>query len=512
MLSDATNKKRIAKNTIVLYCRMMFLMLVGLYTSRVILDALGVDDYGIYNVVGGFVSMFALISSALTSACSRFLNYELGKGNIERQNVVFSTALTIQCLLAFVVAVTSEIFGVWYINNIMVLPPERLLAANWCFQFSLFNFCMNLITVPYNASIIAHEKMKAFAYIGLFQGGAQLGISFLVYLEPFDRLVFYALLLMILQFIVRLIYQIYCRRHFQECHYRFVYDKPLLKHMFSYSLWHLIGNGAGVLRTHGVNLLLNFFFGPSVNAARGIANQVDRAIGQFVGNFMMAMNPQITKSYASGNYNYMHQLVNKGARFSFYMLFLLSLPVIINADYIIHLWLKQVPPYAVVFSQLTLVAILVSSLSKPLITAQNATGNVRNYQIVVGGVELLNLPLSFLFLHIGCSATSVLIVGICVNILSLCARLYMLPFTLKDFKSDVFFRTVIVNCLCVIFFASLLPVITSYFLPKGFVGFVVNVLICLLMSTVVIFYVGCCNSERNFILSKIRSVSKKFML
>lgn len=316
MSSTSANNKRIAKNTLFLYFRMLFLMSISLYTSRVILDALGVEDYGIYNVVGGFVSMFALISAALTSACSRFLNFELGKGDLERQNIVFSTAVTIQWGLAIIVAVLSEVIGIWYVNNIMVLPPERLTAANWCFQFSIFNFCMNLITVPYNASIIAHEKMRTFAYIGLIQGFAQLGISFLVFFEPFDRLVFYALLLMILQFVIRYTYQVYCRKHFKECRFRFVLDKPLLRHMFSYSLWHLIGNGAAVLKNHGVNLVLNFFFGPTVNAAKGIANQVDHAVGQFVGNFMMAMNPQITKSYAKEDYSYMFSLVNKGARFS----------------------------------------------------------------------------------------------------------------------------------------------------------------------------------------------------
>ena len=278
-------------------------MLISLYTSRVILDALGVEDYGIYNVVGGFVSMFALISAALTSACTRFLNFELGKGDPERQNIVFSTAVTIQWGLAIIVAILSEAIGVWYVNNVMVLPPERLTAANWCFQFSVFNFCMNLITVPYNASIIAHEKMKAFAYVSIFQGLAQLGISFMVYYEPFDRLVFYAFMLMCLQFLIRYMYQVYCRKHFEECHYRFVLDKPLLKHMFGYSLWHLVGNGASVLKNHGVNLVLNFFFGPAVNAACGLANHVDRSVNQFASNFMMAMNPQIGNVFAGSARN-----------------------------------------------------------------------------------------------------------------------------------------------------------------------------------------------------------------
>ena len=511
MSDTATNNKRIAKNTLFLYMRMLILMLVSLYTSRVILDALGVKDYGIYHVIAGFVAMFSLISAALTSACSRFLNVELGKGDSDRQNVVFSTALTIQWGLALVVVILAEAIGVWYVNNIMVLPPERLNAANWCLQFSIFNSGMHLVTIPYNASIIAHEKMKAFAYIGLFQGLAQLGISFLVYWEPFDRLVYYALLLMLLQFLIRLCYQVYCRRHFQECHYRFVFDKPLMKHMFSYSTWQLIGNGAIVLKTHGVNLILNLFFGPTVNAAKGIANQVDRAISLFVNNFMMAMNPQITQSYAKGNYSYMHQLVNNGARLSFYLLLFLSLPVIINANFILHLWLKQVPPYTVAFSQLTLVAILISSISKPLVTAQNATGNVRNFQMVVGGIEMLNLPLSYLALYLGMPPTSVVIVAIVVSTISLGARIYILPFTVTGFKRMRFFKEVILTCLIVAITASVIPVAIYHILPENAIGFIINVVVCLSLSAFVIFYLGCNKSERSYIFSKVRMIQRKII-
>ena len=509
MSTSQINNKRIAKNTLVLYFRMLFLMLISLYTSRVILDALGVEDYGIYNVVGGFVSMFALISSALTSACSRFLNFELGKGDSERQNVVFSTAVTIQCGLAILVAVLSEAIGVWYVNNVMVLPLERLTAANWCFQFSVFNFCMNLITVPYNASIIAHEKMKAFAYVSIFQGLAQLGISFMVYYEPFDRLVFYALMLMILQFLIRYMYQVYCRKHFEECHYRFVIDKPLLKHMLSYSLWHLIGNGSAVLKNHGVNLVLNFFFGPAVNAARGLANHVDNAVNQFVSNFMMAMNPQITQSYSRGDLRDMFQLVNRGSRFSFYLLFVLALPVIINADYILHIWLKEVPAHTVAFVQLTLISMMITSVSKSLITAQNATGDVRNYQLIVGGILLLNLPVSYLFLCFGMEPEIVVVVAIVVEILAFLARMYMLPFTIKSFKPLLFIRDVILKCLVVIVFAVPIPVLIYIYMPENFYTFVLNVCVCILNSAMVIYYVGCNANERAIIVSAVNKIKSK---
>lgn len=509
MSSTSINNKRIAKNTLVLYFRMLFLMLISLYTSRVILDALGVEDYGIYNVVGGFVSMFALMSAALTSACTRFLNFELGKGDPERQNVVFSTAVTIQWGLAILVAVLSEAIGVWYVNNVMVLPPERLTAANWCFHFSVFNFCMNLITVPYNASIIAHEKMKAFAYVSIFQGLAQLGISFMVYYEPFDRLVFYALMLMILQFLIRYMYQVYCRKHFEECHYRFVVDKPLLKHMLSYSVWHLIGNGSAVLKNHGVNLVLNFFFGPAVNAARGLANNVDNAVNQFASNFMMAMNPQITQSYSRGELKDMFKLINRGSRFSFYLLFVLALPVIINADYILHIWLKEIPAHTVAFVQLTLISMMISSVSISLITAQNATGDVRNYQLVVGGVVLLNLPFSYLLLYLGMIPEIVVVVAIVVELLAFVARIYMLPFTIKEFKPLLFIRDVILKCFVVIVLAVPVPALIYKYLPENFYTFVLNVCVCMLCSTIVIYFVGCNANERSIIVSAVNKIKSK---
>ncbi len=512
MSSTSVNNKRIAKNTLLLYFRMLFLMLISLYTSRVILHALGVTDYGIYNVVGGFVSMFALISSALTSACSRFLNYEMGKGDMERQKVVFSTALSIQWGLAIIVAVLAEVIGVWYVNNIMVLPPERLEAANWCFQFSVFNFCMNLITVPYNASIVAHERMKAFAYVSIYQGLAILAISFLVSWSPIDRLVFYAFMLLVVQFTVRYAYQVYCRRNFQECTYIRVFDKPLFKHMFSYSLWHLVGNGSAILKGHGVNIVLNFFFGPTVNAARAVANQVDHAVNQFASNFMMAINPQITQSYSRGDLKSMFQLVNRGSRFSFYLLFILALPVIINTDYILHFWLKEIPDHTVPFIQLTLISMMIGSVSRSLMTAQNATGKVRNYQLIVGGILMLNLPLSYFFLWFGMMPEIVVVVAIIVEILAFLARMYMLPFTIKEFQPCLFLKDVILKCFIVFLLAIPLPVIAYASLPENFFTFILNIFVCLFCSIVVIYYIGCNSNERAMLMSAIGKIKNKMIV
>lgn len=507
--NNSQKNKRIAKNTFILYFRMLFLMLVSLYTSRVILDALGVSDYGIYNVVGGFVSMFGLISAALTSACSRFLNFEMGKGDITRQNVVFSTAVTIQWALAIIVFLLAEIIGVWYVNNVMVIPQERLIAANWCFQFSVFNFCMNIVTVPYNASIIAHERMKAFAYVSIYQGLATLAISFAVNFEPFDRLVYYALLLLCVQLCVLSAYQIYCRRHFFECHYHRVFDKPLLKKMLSYSVWHLVGNGAAVLKTHGVNIVLNLFYGPTVNAAKGLTNQVDSAVNQFVGNYMMAMNPQITQSYAKGDLKYMFQLVNKGSRLSFFLILILSLPIFFNTHYILGLWLKKVPDYTVVFTQLTLVITLLSSLSKTLIMAQNATGNVRNYQLIVGGISLLNLPFSYLCLYLGGKPEVVLFVAICIEILALGARVFMLPFTISSFNIILYLKGVGLRCLFVCLIVFPIPYYLHRMMSENFVSFIINVLACLIISVITVWYIGCNKGERDMIYSNVGKFKKR---
>ena len=509
MSDKASNNKRIAKNTLVLYFRMIFLMVISLYTSRVILDALGVEDYGIYNVVGGFVALFGLISAALTSACSRFLNFEMGKGDVQRQNVVFSTALTIQWTLAIIVFLIAEIIGVWYVNNVMVMPAERLTAANWCFQFSVFNFCMNIITVPYNASIIAHEKMKTFAYVSLYEGVSKLIISFLVYYEPFDRLVFYALMLLIIQFTVRYTYQAYCRKHFEECHYKRVFDKPLLRNMLSYSLWHLAGNGAPLLKNQGVNMVLNLFFGPTVNAARGIANHVEGAVHQFSSNFIIAINPQITQSYASGNMPYMFELVEKGTRFSFYLLFVITLPLLSYTDTILHVWLKDVPDYTLIFTQLTLIMMLVRALSRPMIIAQNATGNVRNFQLTIGFIIMLNLPLSYVFLKLGFGAEIVVVIALIIEIIALFVRIFMLKSTIPQFEPLNFITRILWNCCKVAFIPLLLMLIFTVFIRHTIAIDFLFMLLCIFICTTSVITIGCTKTERIYIVNKTRGILNK---
>ena len=509
MADKSASNRRIAKNTIFLYARMLFLMLVYFYTSRVVLRGLGVEDYGIYNLVGGFVALFSLVSAALTGACSRFLNYEMGTGNKDKLAVVFSTSVLIQVMLAVAVAVLAETVGLWYVNHKMVCPEERLAAANWCFQFSLLTFCMNLVTVPYNASVVAHEKMEVFSYVSIYQGIATLAVAAVLSAVSFDKLIYYAGMLCLIQISVQFIYQMYCRKRFAECQRLQSFDRTVMKQMLLYSLWHFAGNGAVVLKTYGVDVVMNLFFGPVVNAAKGITNQVEAAVQQFVGSFMMAMNPQITQSYANGNSEYMLSLVDKGARFSFYLVWLLSMPVIINAHDVLYLWLGQVPDYAADFVRLTLVAVIVGSLSKPLVTAQNATGNVRNYQLVVGGVVLLNLPLSYVALKMGADAKAVMLVALTLEVVALFVRVFMISYTVKAFRPVTFVRNVILNCVCVLTISAIVPCLMTIWLPATKLSFFLNVFVCFFCSVASVFYVGCDKKERILILSKVQGVILK---
>lgn len=431
MNNSSENNKRIAKNTLLLYFRMLFMMAVSLYTSRIVLNALGVEDFGIYNVVGGVVAMFSLLSGSLSTAISRFITYELGKEEQGNLNKIFSSAVTIQITLAAIIILFAELIGVWFLNTQMTIPVSRITASNWVFQISLLTFVINLISIPYNASIIAHEKMSAFAYISILEAIGKLITAYFISISPIDKLIFYSFLMCVIALIIRFTYGYYCRKHFDECTYSFIWDKQLLKQMFSFAGWNFIGTASAVLRDQGGNILINLFNGPIVNAARGIAFQVNNAIQGFVNNFMIALNPQITKSYAANNHKYMMTLIFQGARLSFYMLLILSLPILLNTQYILEIWLKTVPEHSTLFVQLVLILAMSESISYPLITAIQATGKIRNYQLLVGGLQLLNFPISYCLLHIGFFPEIIMIVAIILTQVCLGARLYMLQKIIK---------------------------------------------------------------------------------
>lgn len=511
MQDTSANNKRIAKNTLVLYVRMLFLMAISLYTSRVILEALGVEDFGVYNVVGGFVALFAVLSQSLSSAASRFLTYEMGKGDMLQLKKVFSTTLLIHIVLAILIVILAEVVGVWFVNYKMVISPDRLHAANWVFHFSVLTFCVNLITVPHNAAIIAHERMSAFAYISIFEGVGKLLICYLLFISPYDRLIFYAFLMLMILVISRGMYYLYCRKHFSECRFYFVYDKNLLKQIFGFASWNMIGSSSAVLRNQGGNILINLFGGPVVNAARAIANQVLHAVNGFVDNFMTALKPQITKSYASGDKEYMMTLIFQGSRLSYYMLLIICLPIFMNTDYILHLWLKTVPDHTVLFVQLTLIFTMIESVSSPLITAKQATGEIRNYQLTVGGLQMMNIPVSYLILILGGVPETILYVAILLSVCCLCVRLYMLK---CDIKLNVrsFVSEVILNAFIVTISASIIPfIIVIFILNINFWSFITISIICLLTSCLSILYVGCKQSERQMVYSTVKRVRQKLL-
>ena len=510
MSATSENSKRIAKNTLLLYMRMIFLMLISLYTSRVVLNSLGVIDYGIYNVVGGFVAMFALLSGALSSAISRFITFELGKGDIDRLKKVFSASVTIQIAISLIIVVLIETVGVWFLNTHMTIPGERILAANWVLQLSIISFVVGLISVPYNASIIAHEKMTAFAYISILDAIGRLLVAFLINHNPIDRLVFYGIMLVTISVIIRLVYGFYCKRHFAECNYHFFWDKQLLRQMFGFAGWNFIGSAAGLFRDQGGNILLNMFFGPAVNAARGISLQVNKAIFGFVQNFMMALNPQITKSYASEDRDYMMTLIYQGARLSFYLLLLLSLPVIINTHYILVLWLKLVPEHTVMFVQLTLLFAMSDTFSYPLVTAANATGKIRNYQCVVGGTQLMILPISYIFLSVGCIPETVLIVSICMSQVCLALRLYMLSGMIK-LSIRKFMINVYINAIIVTLASIILPFLAKWYFGESLIGFICISILTLLCTSMAILFVGCNKDERAFVKRQTKKLRNKIL-
>lgn len=508
MSNTTENNKRIAKNTLLLYFRMLFLMAVSLYTSRVVLNALGIEDFGIYNVVGGVVAMFSVLSGSLSAAISRFITYELGKGNQENLNKIFSSAVTIQLGLAGIIILLAETIGIWFLNVKMNIPEVRMEAANWVFQFSILTFAINLISVPYNASIIAHEKMSAFAYISILEAVGKLTIAYLIAISPIDKLIFYAILMCVVALVVRLAYGNYCKRHFSECTYHFSWDKQLLKSMFSFAGWNFIGASSAVLRDQGGNVVINLFCGPAVNAARGIAFQVNNAVNQFVVNFMTALNPQITKSYAAGDRGYMMTLIFQGARLSFYMLLLLSLPILVNTHYILALWLKIVPEHAVLFVQLILIFALSESISQPLITAMLATGKIRNYQIIVGGLQMMNLPLSYILLRLGYFPEVVIVIAICISQCCLAARLILLR-GMIGLSITKYLKNVYLNIIVVCIIAVILPLISAYYIKESFINFILISLIAVICTLSSIYFIGCNNQEREFIHQKLGTIKSK---
>lgn len=498
MSRTTENNKKIAKNTLLLYIRMLFLMGVNLYTSRIVLNALGVEDFGIYNVVGSIVTMFSVLSGSLSSAISRFITYELGNRSIDKLKRIFSTSISIQILLSILITLLIESIGVWFLNNQMTIPNSRILAANWVLQFTIITFIINLISIPYNATIIAHEKMSAFAYISIIEALGKLIIAFLIIISPVDKLIFYSVLMCLIALLVRFIYGVYCKKHFEECSYNLVWDRKLLQEMFSFAGWNFIGSVAGVLRTQGIGVLLNIYFGPIVNAAQGIAIQVNSAINSFSSNFLTAINPQIIKSYSQKDLNRAFDLTMRASRFAFLLLLILSIPLILETRYVLNLWLKTIPDYSITFIQLTLILTIIESISLPLITLQQATGKIKNYQIVVGSMHMLNFPISFILLHIGLQPSIVYIVAIILACITFYARIYMLK-RIIDISITTFLKEVLLRLIYVMTLVGIMTFILKQLNLSAFI----NIITSFLSTTCITLLIGLKKQEFKYVTSKI---------
>lgn len=499
MSTPTISNKRVAKNTLLLYFRMLLTMAISLYTSRIVLEALGVEDYGIYNVVGGVVAMFSILSGSLSSSISRFITFELGKGDNAKVIKVFSCSIQIQIVLATIIVILGETIGLYFLTTKLIIPYERLFAAQWVYHLSLLTFIINLLSIPYNATIIAHEDMSAFALVSILEVSGKLLIAYLIMVSPIDKLIFYSILLTINAIIVRLAYTLFCKKKYIECSFHFIYDKEIFKKMFGFAQWSLIGNSAGIMRNQGVNILLNLYGGPVINAANGIANQVCTAASSFANNFIIAVNPQIIKSFSLNEVEQSADLVKSSSRLSFMLLLLIVMPILVECEYVLSLWLKDVPQYAPDLVSLSLLMILFESISLPLISMQNATGKIRNYQMVVGVLHLLNFPFSWLALSLGAHPVCVYIIGTILVLVCFYARLYMLKrivkiISIKDFTIDVFIR-------CIVIF------ILSYICIQVEKMFIVNKLIMLIFSiatTIVFIYsLGMKNKERIYLVSKL---------
>ena len=480
-----------------LYVRMLLTIIVGLYTSRVVLQTLGVNDYGIYNVVGGIVAMLAFLNSAMTAASQRFISFELGAQNLRKLKKVFCTSVTIHITIACIIFIIAETIGLWFINTQMNIAADRMTAANWVFQCSILTFMITIISVPYNACIVAHEHMKAFAYISIVEVGLKLAIVYLLLIFPADKLITYAILILFISLLIRIIYGMYCKRNFEECIYKFSFDKKLFKEMFAFAGWSIIGNLGFSLKDQGANIVLNLFYGTAVNAARGVALQVNGIINSFSGNFTMALNPQITKQYATGNTQESIKLVYAGCRYSFYLLSIISIPVMVNLNYLLSLWLGTVPPYTTEFLFLALIAALINSMASPLVTAMQATGKIRNFQITICIIMLCELPLAYGTLYLGYKPYMAMIPTITVVTIGLFARFLLLKklvesYSIKYFIVHIFIRNILIAIGCIL--ASFF--INNFFSDKSFISFILTSFITFLITCIGIYIFGVSSKEK----------------
>lgn len=479
---------------------------VGLYTSRVVLNTLGIEDYGIYNIVGGVVVLFGFFNSAMSSATQRFLSFDIGKNDNIKLNKTFNTTLNIHFLIAIIVLILAESIGLWFVNYKLNLPEERMNAVNWVYQFSVFTFLFGIIQVPYNALIIARERMNIYAYISIFEVIFKLIIVYLLVIIDLDKLILYSALLFGIAFFVRFFEKNYCKKHFEESKYEFYYDKTYTKTLLMYSGWSLFGNVAAIGRSQGINILLNLFFGTFINASYGIATQLQGVVNTFVSNFQMAVNPQIVKKYAAGELKESIKLICQTAKMSYFIMFLIACPIIFNVDFVLELWLKNPPIYTSMFVVLSLVNVLIDSISGPLMIGAQASGNIKWYQITIGSFILLCVPLSYLLLKIYNNPNLVFYVIIGINLISLFLRVLFLR-KLINLDVAVFLKDVLLPITAVtLAFLGIYYFFINYTLDiqTPSISFLYKAGLSVVLNLFLIFFIGMSKSERIFLINFIQ--------
>ena len=487
---------------------MIVLMLIGLFTSRVVLQVLGVEDFGINSVIAGFLSMFGIITSSMSSAISRFITVELGRGQLERLKQVFSTSITVQLFMGILIVVLIETFGMWFVTTQMQIPEGREIAALWCLHCATLTTFISLMNIPFNSAIVAHEKMSAFAYMTIFDAIMKLAICYIIYISPIDKLITYAILGVCVSIITTSIYWIYCLRKFEETSFSFHFNKVLFKEMWGFAGWNLFAQTAWILNTQGINMLMNIFFSVVVNAARGVAVQVNGIIQNFANNFMMALNPQITKSYAAGDKDTAFRLACRGCRFSFYIMFFLALPIMVESHQILELWLGTPPEQADVFVVWTILSTLATMLGNTLVTLQMAHGDIRKYQIWITVFGCIPFPLTWIVFKLGAPAIVAYYIYVAVYWGLIFIRFYLVHektgIPAKMYIGGVICKTHIVAAM-----AAILPLSVYFMMPESILRLLLVGIISVLSSAFVIYTIGIDQAERKFIQEKVSVVSSK---
>ena len=489
---------------------MFFVLIVSLYTSRVVLRTLGVVDFGVYNVVAGFVTMFSFLNTSLVGAIQRYYNFESAKNGDEGVTRVYNTALFIQSLLSIVLVLLLETFGLWYLNNVMVIPLERMEAARFLFHTSVLSTVIVIMQIPYSAAIVSFERMDFYAAVGIIDVLFKLGIVIALPYLPFDKLIVYSLLSLLIAVLGFLLYYIYAKKHFIALRFKRMFNSDLFKSMLSFSGWNVVGTFSTMAYSQGLNLILNFFFGPIVNAARGIASQVMNAIQGFSINITVAFRPQLVESYAKGNYERTRSFLYAESKICFIMLYLLALPVILEIDYILKLWLGySVPEYTNIFTVLVLVQMLASAFNPAFTQVSHATGRVKEFQLSTSFLALLILPLSYFVLKLGAEPYMVFVVTIIMTIITLFVCMLVVrkifPYSIREYLTKV-----LGPCFLVIIISPLFPMMLSYYIQPSFGRLILTTMICTTCTLLLSYFIILQDKERLMVKEFLISYKNKF--